>query len=250
MRKLLDSKKHLLFGMYASKDRCSSEQTNRMTNVSKDSDSLIESAESKSNLLVRQNGLIPALKKSPMIMETQVCLLPAGGKKNGVVTSVMSSLSQCNDDNHNKTGVNVEDASKSSKSRRPSTLPLIKPNSTSRQSLEEHFQQVFGTQNSDSTTRLLKDPNSRVKTPGDVPPSVRRIRGKGKSVARFSLYDDRMMTGSDYYGQKVTSSPGGGKSVENGGIGHTLSNSVPTSIDISSAGTVLKHSGVTAASSF
>lgn len=250
MRKLLDSKKHLLFGMYTSKDRCSNEQTNRMTNVSKDSDSLIESADSKSNLLVRQNGLIPALKKSPVIMESQVCLLPAGGKKNGVVTSVMSSLSQCNDDNHNEMGVNVEDAAKSSKSRRPSTLPLVKRNSTSRQSLEEHFQQVFGTQNSDSTTRLLKDPNSRVKTPGDVPPSVRRIRGKGKSVARFSLYDDRMMMGSDYYGQKTTSSPGGEKSVETGSIGHTLSISVPTSIDISSAGTVLKHGGVTAASSF
>jgi hypothetical protein len=59
-----------------------------------------------------------------------------------------------------------------------------------------------------------------------------------------------MMTGSDYYGQKVTLSPGGGKSVEGGNIGQNLSNSVPTSIDISSAGTVLKHSGVTAASSF
>ncbi|GFG31184.1 hypothetical protein Cfor_12775 [Coptotermes formosanus] len=250
VRKLLVSKKHLLFGMYTSKDRCISEQTNRMTNVSKDSDSLIGSAESKSNLLVRQNGLIPALKKSPVIMETQVCLLPAGGKKNGVVTSVMSSVSQCNEDNQNNKGVNVEDVSKTSKSRRPSTLQLVKPNSTSRQSLEEHFQQVFGTWNCDSTTRLLKDPNSRVKTPGDVPPSVRRVRGKGKSSARFSLYDDRMMTGSDYYGQKAASSLGGEKSAENGSIGQTLSNSVPTNIDISCAGTVLKHSGVTAASSF
>jgi bone morphogenetic protein receptor type-2 len=221
-----------------------------MTTVSKDSDSLIASADSKSNLLVRQNGLIPVLKKSPVIMETQVCLLPAGGKKNGVVTSVMSSLSQCNDDNHNKTGVNIEDLTTTSKSCRPSTLPLIKPNSTSRQSLEEHFEQVFGTRNSDSTTRLLKDPNSRVKTPGDVPPSVRRIRGKGKSGARFSLYDDRMMTGSDYYGQKATLSPGGEKSVEGGSVGQNLSISVPTSIDISGAGTVLKHGGVTAASSF
>lgn len=249
VRKLLDSKKHLLFGMYTSKDRCVSEQTNRMTNVSKDRDGLIESTDSKSNLLVCQIGLIPALKKSPMIMETQVCLLPAGGKKNGVVTSVMSSVSQCNEDNQNNKGVYVEEVSRTSKSRRPSTLPLVKPNSTSRQSLEEQFQQVFGSRNSDSTTRLLKDPNSRVKTPGDVPPSVRRIRGKGKSGARFSLYDDRMMTGSDYYGEKAASQ-GGEKSVENGSIGQTLSSSVPTSIDISCAGTVLKHNDVTAASSF
>jgi bone morphogenetic protein receptor type-2 len=248
LRKLLDSKKHLLFGMYTSKDRCGCEHTNRM--VSKDNDSLIESDESKSNLLVRQNGLTPALKKSPMIMETQVCLLPGSGKKNGVVTSVMSPLNRCSEDNRNGESIGEEEVSKTSKNRRPSTLPLVKQNSASRQSLEEHFQQVFGMRNSDSTTRLLKDPNSRVKTPGDVPPSVRRIRGKGNSSARFSLYDDRMMTTSDYCGHEATLSPDGGKSIENGSVGQTLSCSVPTNIDISCNGTVLKNSEVTAASSF
>lgn len=249
LRKLLDSKKYLLFGMYTAKDRCGSEQTNRMSNVNKDSDALIESDESKSNLLVRQNGLTPALKKSPMIMETQVCLLPAGGKKNGVVTSVMSPLNQCNEDTQNNKSINEDEVSKTSKNRRPSTLPLIKPNAGSRQSLEDHFQQVFGTRNSDSTTRLLKDPNSRIKTPGDVPPSVRRIRGKGKSGARFSLYDDRMMTGN-CYGPETALSPGGGKSIKNGSVGQTLSGSVPTNIDISCNRTVLKRNGVMAASSF
>lgn len=97
---------------------------------------------------------------------------------------------------------------------RPSTLPLSlatpkeASNSTSgvaqimksrngsgtisrRQSIE-HFNEVFC-----STTDLsrLKDPSSRIKTPGDVPPSVRRTRGKAAkdSTTRFSLYDDRIM---------------------------------------------------------
>ncbi|PSN47472.1 hypothetical protein C0J52_01954 [Blattella germanica] len=227
LRKLLDSKKHLLFGMY----RSGGDQTNRSpaTNSLKDNE-VVENDDAKSNLLVRQNGLTSATKKSPMIMETQVCLLPANRKKNGVVTSVMS----------NNKSVNENDAAKTSKNRRPSTLPLTKPN-TSRQSLEEHFQQVFGT-----STRHLKDPNSRVKTPGDVPPSVRRMRGKGNSGARFSLYDDRMMTASDYYGPKSAASPGGDKSSK---VGQNLSNSVPTDIDISCNGSVSKNNAA-AASSF
>lgn len=96
--------------------------------------------------------------------------------------------------------------------RRPSTLPLTvaksqdpnpnvcgisqilrRQNGLSRQHSLEQFNEVFS-----STTDLsrLKDPSQRVKTPGDVPPSVRRTRGKAATdSARFSLYDDRMMTG-------------------------------------------------------
>lgn len=99
--------------------------------------------------------------------------------------------------------------------KRPSTLPLTvvkadecaenkcnlagvsqilkNKNSLLRQRSLEQFTEVFS-----STTDLsrLKDPSLRVKTPGDVPPSVRRTRGKAakESSARFSLYDDRMMT--------------------------------------------------------
>lgn len=96
--------------------------------------------------------------------------------------------------------------------KRPSTLSLsvVKPkecaNSTSgvaqilksknsslsRQQSIEHFNEVFC-----STMDLsrMKDPSCRVKTPGDVPPSVRRTRGKAArdSTTRFSLYDDRIM---------------------------------------------------------
>lgn len=98
--------------------------------------------------------------------------------------------------------------------RRPSTLPLTvtKPhenpnvcgisqilrrkNSFSRQHSLEQFSEVFS---STSDLTRLKDPSQRVKTPGDVPPSVRRTRGKAATdSARFSLYDDRMMTGGQW----------------------------------------------------
>lgn len=63
--------------------------------------------------------------------------------------------------------------------------------SISRQRSLEQFNEVFS---STSDLSRLKDPSQRVKTPGDVPPSVRRTRGKAaKESARFSLYDDRMM---------------------------------------------------------
>lgn len=98
--------------------------------------------------------------------------------------------------------------------RRPSTLPLTvaKPydngtvcgisqilkrkDSLSRQHSLEQFNEVFS---STSDLSRLKDPSQRVKTPGDVPPSVRRTRGKAATdSARFSLYDDRMMTGGQW----------------------------------------------------
>lgn len=93
--------------------------------------------------------------------------------------------------------------------KRPSTLPLnLNSNDTKcnmsgvnhilkqkdslmRQRSLEQFNEVFS---STSDLSRLKDPSLRVKTPGDVPPSVRRTRGKAaKDSARFSLYDDRMM---------------------------------------------------------
>lgn len=94
---------------------------------------------------------------------------------------------------------------------RPSTLPLNvvqtnheqKPNlsgisqilknknSVSKQQSLEQFSEMFS---STSDLARLKDPSQRIKTPGDVPPSVRRTRGKAaKESARFSLYDDSIM---------------------------------------------------------
>lgn len=94
---------------------------------------------------------------------------------------------------------------------RPSTLPLSlaksdpeqkqnlsgisqivkRKNSVSRQHSLEQFTEVFS---SSTDLARLKDPSQRVKTPGDVPPSVRRTRGKAaKESARFSLYDDSIM---------------------------------------------------------
>lgn len=120
--------------------------------------------------------------------ETQVKLnskVVNGFGQNGVTTSLLSS------DNETV---------------RPSTL-LLKPvdnsntcgvtqlmkrqNNLSRQRSLDHFNEVFS---STSDLSRLKDPSQRIKTPGDVPPSVRRTRGKAATEsARFSLYDDRMM---------------------------------------------------------
>lgn len=70
---------------------------------------------------------------------------------------------------------------------------LKRKNNVSRQQSLEQFAEVFS---STSDLSRLKDPSQRVKTPGDVPPSVRRTRGRAakESAARFSLYDDRMMS--------------------------------------------------------
>lgn len=69
---------------------------------------------------------------------------------------------------------------------------LKRENNLTRQRSLDHFNEVFS---STGDLSRLKDPSQRVKTPGDVPPSVRRTRGKAatESSARFSLYDDRMM---------------------------------------------------------
>lgn len=55
-----------------------------------------------------------------------------------------------------------------------------------RQRSLEMFREVFGAKGS---IERLRDPSQRVKTPGDVPPSVRKIRAS----KTLSLYDDRMM---------------------------------------------------------
>ncbi|GLH05419.1 Receptor protein serine/threonine kinase [Gryllus bimaculatus] len=213
LKRLLNSKKQLLFG----RDRISSSGSYDPPVSSppgyypKDPD-FNDCDDVKSNLLIHQNGLVALaepMKKSPIIMDTQVCLLPpsktgAGKTSDGVVTSVTSPSS------HHTTSsppppppLESSDDSRAKQQRRPSTLPLV-PVKTSneapmdRGSIEEQFQKVFGSNSRSESSRRLKDPSLRVKTPGDVPPSVRRLRSrgaKGSTTARFSLYDDRMMSG-------------------------------------------------------
>ncbi|GAB0090276.1 Serine/threonine-protein kinase receptor [Sergentomyia squamirostris] len=56
-----------------------------------------------------------------------------------------------------------------------------------RQRSLEVFREVFGP--TKGSVEKLRDPSQRVKTPGDVPPSVRKVRAS----KTLSLYDDRMM---------------------------------------------------------
>lgn len=86
--------------------------------------------------------------------------------------------------------------------------PLSIKQNLSRQHSLELVSELFS---SSADLTRLKDPASRIKTPGDVPPSVRKMRGslgsrirrsgsaKENSKAasnRLSLYDDRMMFGN------------------------------------------------------
>ncbi|XP_058457060.1 bone morphogenetic protein receptor type-2 [Malaya genurostris] len=60
-----------------------------------------------------------------------------------------------------------------------------------RQRSLEVFHEVFGPKGS---IERLRNPSQRVKTPGDVPPSVRKVRAS----KTLSLYDDRMMDTSKF----------------------------------------------------
>lgn len=143
--------------------------------------------EAKSNLL----ATTPTEAKVTIVVDTQVCL-PTTKNGKGVVTTVMA----------NGNGFPSPPDQKE-RSVRPSTLPLNRSRPAEgqiemrswRQSLDEQF---FSSANvTNSTSRLLKDINCRVKTPGDVPPAVRRARGK-RTAERLSLYDDRMMSSGEF----------------------------------------------------
>uniref|UniRef100_A0A182PHF9 Serine/threonine-protein kinase receptor n=1 Tax=Anopheles epiroticus TaxID=199890 RepID=A0A182PHF9_9DIPT len=78
--------------------------------------------------------------------------------------------------------------------------PFLDDRSLKRQRSLEVFHEVFGPKGS---IERLRNPSQRVKTPGDVPPSVRKVRAS----KTLSLYDDRMMT--------ATVTTGGGNRMAN-----------------------------------
>lgn len=151
----------------------------------------IDREDSKSNLLCnKQNVQIKTVDVNVSISPGGKCVNDIIGKSSTILTGK---------DDKNVTSINVEkyDNDCDLSSVRPSTLPLVNlknkrrsDNNLSRQESIEKFNEIF---NSGSNQNLLKDPNMRIKTPGDLPPSVRKVRGRAQSAARFSLYDDRMM---------------------------------------------------------
>lgn len=66
-------------------------------------------------------------------------------------------------------------------------------NSLKRQRSLEVFREVFGPPK--GSVERLRDVHQRIKTPGDVPASVRKIRAS----KTLSLYDDRMMDSTDRF---------------------------------------------------
>lgn len=116
----------------------------------------------------------------------------------------LNSNMKCNLDSDSSSAEDItlpEEAPKRNNSFRPLS---IKQN-LSRQHSLELVSELFS---SSADLTRLKDPASRIKTPGDVPPSVRKMRGsrirrtgsareKNKIASnRLSLYDDRMMFGN------------------------------------------------------
>uniref|UniRef100_A0A182M130 Serine/threonine-protein kinase receptor n=1 Tax=Anopheles culicifacies TaxID=139723 RepID=A0A182M130_9DIPT len=77
--------------------------------------------------------------------------------------------------------------------------PFMDDRSLKRQRSLEVFQEVFGPKGS---IERLRNPSQRVKTPGDVPPSVRKVRAS----KTLSLYDDRMMTATAASGNRLANS--------------------------------------------
>lgn len=153
----------------------------------------IDREDSKSNLLSKQNIQIKTV-------ETNVTISPGGKYVNGIVgkTSTSAIPIEKNDKNTTQTGKQKQyEIDNTTFNARPSTLPLVnlrnkkRENNLSRQQSIDKFNEVFNV--GSNINNALKDPHMRIKTPGDLPPSVRKIRGRAQSTARFSLYDDRMM---------------------------------------------------------
>lgn len=112
-------------------------------------------------------------------------------------TSLIKNMN-CNNNNLTKSELSAVNMAKSPKEATPPTSAnsaghLSAPNPADilfrRQRSLEMFREVFSGRGS---TERLRDPSQRVKTPGDVPPSVRKVRAS----KTLSLYDDRMMDSS------------------------------------------------------
>lgn len=112
-------------------------------------------------------------------------------------TSLIKNMNR-NNNNLTKSELNPVNVAKCPKEAIPPTAAnsaghLSAPNHADilfrRQRSLEMFREVFSGRGS---TERLRDPSQRVKTPGDVPPSVRKVRAS----KTLSLYDDRMMDSS------------------------------------------------------
>lgn len=150
----------------------------------------IDREDSKSNLLSKQS--IPI-----KIVDTNVTISSGGKYVNGVVSKSSTTDSLLGKmEKNSMPGTNHQYDHDDESNTRPSTLSLVNlatercDNNLTRQESIDKFNEVF---NIGSNSTILKHPNMRIKTPGDLPPSVRKVRGRAQSSARFSLYDDRMM---------------------------------------------------------
>ena len=137
---------------------------------------MMDSHESKPNNIQRPKNLNISpivVKRTPQKFETSPLessseSFPAVREQSKIVTSKSASLYTASDESSDS-------------------------NSLKRQRSLEVFREVFGP--AKGSVERLRDVHQRIKTPGDVPASVRRIRAS----KTLSLYDDRMMDSTDRF---------------------------------------------------
>ncbi|XP_014245499.1 bone morphogenetic protein receptor type-2 [Cimex lectularius] len=145
---------------------------------------LFEESESLMRDTASHQTSIPYVQNKPFMIPKQVNT-PVKGQT-GLVASLMKLIKKKEEpaeDTASLTHVIVSPFEEQPP-RRPSSLQLIPVADEG---------QVGPVQEDEFEEKRLKELSSRIRTPGDLPPSVRKKRG---SKARLSLYDDRMMSNS------------------------------------------------------
>lgn len=164
---------------------------------------LLESKKNRSDLQPKSNLRSQVLKETEVSMGDQKTITAVLGieKDNTGAGLDLKNDTRTNRDKNVLSNVTViispfEETSdghfKRKSAERPSSLPLANNSKCSTKDKKTNLDDIF----TDGNKGKLKDLAGRIKTPGDVPPSVRRKRGKSVlGETRFSLYDDRMMEG-------------------------------------------------------
>ncbi|KAF6203955.1 hypothetical protein GE061_002293 [Apolygus lucorum] len=128
----------------------------------------------------QQQASIPILQNRPFSSPKLVNLIPKEQSDMNLVASLFKLVKkkEVNEEETALTNVIISPFEGQSSPQRPSSLQLLP--SASKANEEDVLEE-----------KRLKELSGRIRTPGDLPPSVRKKRG---SKARLSLYDDRMMS--------------------------------------------------------
>ncbi|KAL7733837.1 hypothetical protein ACLKA6_011556 [Drosophila palustris] len=185
------------------------EEICRQLQLGEEKSNLVAALKGMDNARLRPNNLDlsplqPLNRANPLQLRSaeQRTGTPAHIVPRSLSSSLIKPINNGNGINNNENELHTVSTSRAPK-RRPGHLRtnslLVTSNSgnmpppTEQQMRRQHslevFREVFSGRGS---SERLRDPSERVKTPGDVPPSVRKARAS----KTLSLYDDRMMDSS------------------------------------------------------